>query len=203
MADPVEVVGMDELLDYVDELPDRMLSTAKTQYRLAAQRASNAVKDRITDGAGGTLTSRTGQLRRSIQYDVYGGTLDTLGASVFSAEAFASYAPVHELGATIRAKKAYARLPGGPYLHFPIGQNLTPKGAQRMSGAEVFARGAYVAKNKENKRFPYRVVLNEKLMFLLVKQVTIEPRLKMVKTVSDEIPTLLSALKDAAQEAID
>ncbi len=71
-----------------------------------------------------------------------------------------------------------------------------------MTGAEVFARGAYVAKNK-SKAFPYRVVLDGKAMFLLVKQVTIEPRLKMVKTVSDEIPTLLSALKDAAQEAIE
>lgn len=202
MTAPVETVGMGELISYVDKLPERMLSAAKTQYRLAAQRASNDVKKRIADGAGGTLTSRTGQLRRSIQYDVYGKTLDTLGASVFSAEEFASYAPVHEIGATIRAKKAYAKLPGGPYLHFPIGQNLTPKGVQRMTGAEVFARGAYVAKNK-SKAFPYRVVLDGKAMFLLVKQVTIEPRLKMVKTVSDEIPTLLSALKDAAQEAIE
>ncbi len=105
MTAPVEIVGMGELISYVDNLPERMLSTAKTQYRLAAQRASNDVKKRIADGAGGTLTSRTGQLRRSIQYDVYGKTLDTLGASVFSAEEFASYAPVHELGATIRAKK--------------------------------------------------------------------------------------------------
>ena len=202
MSVQVEVRGADELRQYLRDVPPALFEAARKAYADTAQTAANRVKERIRDGAGDSLRSRTGQLRRSINYSVDGSDIGSLRASVYSAKQFASYAPTHEFGATIRAKQAYAGLEGGPYLHFPVGANLTAAGVQRMTGAEVFARGAYVARNR-NAAFPYRVVLAGETMFLLTKQVTIPPRLKMRETVEDEIPTLLSELARVTGRAID
>lgn len=199
---PVTIIGADVVREYMRDIPNKLFEGARVAFSSTAQKASNEVKRNISDGAGDTLHSRTGQLRRSIRFKVYGGNIDTLGASVYSEKSIASYAPTHEQGKTIRAVKAYRRLPGGPYLHFPIGENLTPAGVQRMSGRDVFQRGAYVAKNR-NLAFPYRVVLDGEAMFLLTKQSVIPARLQMVSTVEGEIPTLLSNLRGVTQEAID
>lgn len=201
MADAVvRTVGTEEVQEYLAKLPERMFSEAKDAFTETATGAHAKVKERIGDGSGDTLHSRTGQLARSIQFKVYGDTLRTLGASVFSEKSVAPYAAVHEKGATIRAKDKYLGVPGGPYLNIPTQANKTAAGVQRLSARDVFAAGGFVVKG------PQRYVVMSRdgtPMFVLVNQVTIPARLQMVETVEGELPTLLSRLDAALQSAIE
>jgi hypothetical protein len=185
----VRLEGVEELLNDLERFEPTLAPRVRDEANATAAAVANDVKNRIRDGSGDTLHSRTGQLRRSIRYGSSGTRLRDVRAEVYSDASIASYAPVHELGATIRAKDAYRGLPGGPYLHFPVGQNLTPAGVQRMTGREVFAAGAHI-RPTASPAFPYRVVLDGETMFLLTKQVTIPPRLEMIETAEDAVPDL-------------
>lgn len=197
MADPVvQVVGAEEVQAYLKSLPFWVFEKAKVAYRETAQDAHKKVKQRIRNGADDTLHSRTGQLSRSMQYEVHGDSITTLGASVFSDASFAKYATTHEFGATIKAKDKYLRVPGGPYLNIPLPANKTPAGVMRLSARDVFAQGGFIAG---------RAVIHPERgpMFALVKQVTIPARLRMRETVTGEIPSLLTRLDAAMGEALD
>lgn len=199
----VQLVGMDEIRQYLSVLPGRAFDQAREAFDETAKSVHRKVSDRVRDGAGGTLHSRTGQLRRSLRYKVYGSTLKTLGAHVYSAREVASYAPVHELGATIRAKNAYRTLAGGPYLNIPSNFNKTAAGVQRLPAREVFMRGGYIVPLSGARKARYMVMLDGKPYFWLVKEVTIPPRLRMIATAEDEVPTLLSRLREGTQRTID
>jgi len=196
MTDPVvQVVGAEEVKAYLAKLPFWWFEEAKKAFRETASEAHKKVSARVRDGSGDTLHARTGQLRRSLNFEVHGDSIKTLGASVFSDASFAKYATVHEFGATIKAKDKYLRVPGGPYLNIPLAANKTPAGVMRFSARDIFNAGGYIAG---------RAVMNAEgvPMFALVKQVTIPARLQMVKTVTGEIPSLLTRLEAATGHAI-
>lgn len=197
----VKIVGAQEVHALLDTLGDRWFDAARTEFKDAAARVHRTVSNRVRDGSGDTLHSRTGQLRRSLQFRVYGDALRTLGSEVFSDSSFASYAAVHEFGATIRAKDKYVRVPGGPYLNIPLDVNKTPAGVQRQSAREVFRGGGYIVKSRTGR---YLVMSGDhRPMFVLVKQVTIPARLRLHQSAVDEIPTLLGNLARATQGAIE
>ena len=211
MAESVRLVGVDEVQDYLQQLPDAFYEDARTAISETVFRGQERVQDRIKDGAGDTLHSRTGSLRRSIRGEVHGETLRELYGTVYSAERVAPYAPVHEEGATIRAQNAYQGLPGGPYLNIPAADNLTPAGVQRETAREVFDSGAVIlpidAPSADYGVFKEGWLDNSNTvdllpMFWLVKQVEIPPRLKMVETLEDEVPTLLNRLDALVEESI-
>lgn len=191
----VEVKGLEELDLYIKGLPRGMLKEAKTEYSRAAFNVHKEVSDRIRFGP---LHSRTGNLLRSLTPEVHGSNLKNLGSSVSST---ASYAPIQERGGEINAKRAYRRVEGGPYLNIPTSANKTAAGVMKLSARDVFTAGGYIRPINARKA-KFGVFLNGRLMFALVKQVTIPPRLGMQQAADDEIPSLIKRLGVAMDEAI-
>jgi len=176
---------------YLYIMPESMFKDARKVFSTAVFKADKKIKDNATT----ELKVRTGALRRSIVSVVSGNDLDTLQASVGSASKVGGvelvYAPIHEYGGTIKAKKAYKKVPGGPYLNIPMSANKTPAGVTRLQAREVFNQGGRVIKTKNGK---YGVLLNGQMMFILKKQVVIPARLGMIKAAENEVPTILSSL---------
>ena len=188
----VTTVNLKEVQDYLKGMPERTFADAKPLFQKAVIDAANTVK-KFTK-----LKTRTGALKRSIQQSVTGTSLSNLKASVFSAQGTGAkevkYAPIQEYGGTVTAKNAYKGVPGGPYLNIPIADNLTPAGVMRMSAREVFLSGeGSIRKARSGK---WLVFKGDKLMFVLLKSVTLKPRLGMVDAAEAEIPTLLAGLAE-------
>lgn len=182
----VTLKNLDEVNEYLKNLPEKSFNQAKEVFQDAVLDAANKVKDNATS----ILKVRSGALRRSIQQSVTGSSLKNLKASVYSDAGGGQnpvvYAPVHELGATITAKKAYARMPGGPFLNIPTANNQHPTGVMKFTAKDVFRMGGHIRGRS--------VWLGNQMMFALKKSVTIQPRLGMIKACEDEIPTILSGL---------
>lgn len=181
-----------EVEQYLKRIPEDSFKKAKKVFATSVLAADREVKDNATN----KLHVRTGALRRSIRNSVTGMNLNELRASIFSGSTGVSkpivYAPIHEFGGTITAKKAYSKVPGGPYLNIPIADNLTSAGVQRMTPKMVFDQGGYLFKSGTGKWF---VAMEDKLMFVLVKRVTIKPRLGMRAAAEKQIPILLTELQ--------
>ncbi|MEA1079526.1 hypothetical protein [Marinobacter qingdaonensis] len=173
------------------------------RVRNAGPNAAQATKDAIRSSLlsvqrkmsqrtkNGPLYSRTGELSRSFNTRTYGtDKIESVGGRVFTNSV---YAPIHEYGGTIRAKRAYASLPGGPFLNIPSDQNKTAAGVMRLSPREAFNAGAFIVPIN-SARSKFMVLLNNKPLFWLVKSVTIKPRLEFVSTAEAEVPTLLSTI---------
>ena len=193
-----QVIGVDEVKNLLDELPEALFTNTRKEISRSLFNIQSGITKPMKSGVYG-LQSRTGNLARSIQTKLEGKTLETLQGSVFTNSL---YAPIHELGGTVTAKKAYTKLRGGPFLNIPAAANKTPVGITRLTAGSVFAQGGYIIPIKAPKA-KYAVMLNGKPMFWLVKQVTISPTLRMEKTAEDEIPTLLSNLNKLLFEGLD
>jgi len=204
MADELltmQVKNLDEVNDYLKKLPEDSFDDAKLIFRKAVLAADKKVKLRFSSLV---IKSRTGNLMRSLRTSVTGTTLKTLRASFYSAANVAGievkYAAMQELGSEamlggpIRAKNAYKNMPGGPFLNIPGKANLTPAGVMRKTAKQVFAEGGHIiGRTVHNKDYT-------ELMFFLVKEVTIPARLGMVDAANDQIPTILSGLRDLIGE---
>ena len=207
MADELltmQVKNLDEVNDYLKKLPEDSFDDAKLIFRKAVLAADKKVKLRFSSLV---IKSRTGNLMRSLRTSVTGTTLKTLRASFYSAANVAGievkYAAMQELGSEamlggpIRAKNAYKNMPGGPYLNIPVFSNLTPAGVMRKSAKMLFDEGAHIHKSKAGN---WGVFLGSKMMMVLKKEVTIPARLGMVDAANDQIPTILSGLRDLIGE---
>lgn len=193
----VQVENKDEIQKYLRDLPENSFKAARKVFAQAVLAADKETKQNATE----VLNVRTGALRRSISNEVVGFDLDNLRASIFSGatgeSAAVVYAPIHEYGGTIRAKKAFSRVPGGPYLSIPIADNLTGAGVMRMTPTMVFNQGGNLVKSR---RGNWVVLLGDKLMFVLKKQVTIKPRLGMNKAAENQVTFLMTSLAELIGE---
>lgn len=142
---------------------------------------------------GSNLNTRTGYLRRSVKFKVSGHSLTTLNASIFSDSI---YAPIHEYGGVIKAKRAFMKLAGAPYLSIPLDSNKTPSGVTKQKPKAVFDGGGYIIRSKTGK---YLIMSGGgKPMYVLVKKVTIPPRLGIVT----EINRALRSIQDIYAEEL-
>lgn len=184
----VEMKNADEVKTFLSRMPRKMFDETKEVF----QKNAFDIEGEIKSNATTKLKVRTGNLRRSFGSEVTGNKLANLGLSIYAAGRVGGdtvvYAPVHEFGATIKAKNAYRNVPGGPYLNIPAPANKTPAGVQRMSARMVFNQGGYIAGKV--------VYQNGRPMFYLVKSVTIPARLGMFEAVESGIPTILSDLQN-------
>lgn len=187
----VDIKNLGEVKQYLDRLPERAFDDAKKIFAEAVFNADKTIKKNATE----KLKVRTGALRRSIVSSVSGSNLGTLQATVGSSSKVGGvelvYAPLHEFGGTVRAKNAYKRVPGGPYLNIPLSANKTAAGVTRLQAREVFNQGGSIVKTKSG---GYGVLLNGQMMFTLKKQVVIPARLGMIEASEDEVPTILNRL---------
>lgn len=195
MVDPIikiDVVGLEKVQEYLTDFPEETYQDARDAINDAMFRA----KATTQQNARSILKVRSGALRRSIQFTTKGKTLSTLQGSFYAAHksgaATVAYAPIHEYGGTIKAKNAYKKVRGGPYLNIPAKANKTPAGVIRNSARQVFQNGGFIRGRT--------IVLKGKVMFYLVKQVRIRPRLGMNKAAEAEIPTLLGDLQNLIGE---
>lgn len=192
MAANVSLVGLDELRNYLRTLPEDSYELVKEQIGVSRLQVHKVVSGNFitTGGTGGDkLHSRTGALRRSLKTSLSGTKLADVKGSVFTDSV---YAPIQEKGGVVTAKRAYANVPGGPYLNIPLSDNLTAAGVMRKSARDVFNEGGNIFQSKNGKWF---VSLNGQLMFVLKKSVTIPARLGMEQAAEDEIPTLLGNIQ--------
>lgn len=192
MSVDIEIRGLQEVLDSLENLPEELFEETREIFKERTFAAHRKVTSNLV---GGPMYSRTGLLRKSIRTQVSGNSLDNLRAGVYSAGKVRGqdvvYAPIHEFGGTVRAKRAYKGVPGGPYLNIPTRHNKTPAGVTRMSARDVFNAGGYIARMRSG---VYGVFVDNKLMYTLHKEVRIKARLGMRDAVEGEIPTLLSQI---------
>lgn len=182
----VRIVGLEEVQALFRAMPETLFKGAKKEYQRAALNVHKAVSDRIRNGT--PLHSRTGNLRRQLNFGVSGTTLETLSSAVWNTMI---YAPIQETGGTIKAKKAYLRVPGGPYLNIPLAPNKTAAGVTRRQAREVFAAGGHLVRARSGK---WLVMLDGEPQFVLVKEVDIPARLGLFDAADDEVPHLLQRL---------
>ena len=189
----IEIRGLEEVRQLIADLPENLFDQTKEIFKVKTFAAHREVTGNLV---AGPLYSRTGLLRKSLSTEVSGSTLQNLRAGIYAGRYLGGqeivYAPIHEFGGTIRAKRAYMGLPGGPYLNIPTRKNKTPAGVTRLSAKEVFNQGGYIVKMKSG---VFGVFLSGELMYTLHKEVKIPARLGMRKAVDDEIPTLVSQLR--------
>jgi len=178
---------------YLSAMPESITAAAKR----AIARATANTHTKVTTGH--SLHRRTGELMRSIHMNVKGNSLSTISGSVHSKGV--RYAAIQETGGTITAKRAYRGVPGGPYLNIPLSGNQTGAGVMRQTARQVFQNGGNIVRSA---RGNYIVLSNIGTpMFVLKKQVTIPARLGMVAAADDEVPLLMSRLRDLMQGAIE
>lgn len=189
MSETIRIVGLNEALRFINELP---ANTAESAKKIFADTAMSVQKQMTQRSMNGPLHSRTGELGRSWRFSTFGTTLGDIGSSTYTTS---PYALIHETGGTIRAKRAYRNLPGGPYLNIPSETNKTPAGVMRRSARDVFTAGGYIVPVKNAGKARFAVIEGGKAMFWLVKEVKLPARLGFQETAQKEIPTLLSRLK--------
>ncbi len=201
MALSVEINGAAEVGNWLALLPAHTAKDAKKVFAKAVLDAQSEVKGNIHD--------RSGNLARSIRASVTGKDIDSLRASLYSANdvggAEVVYAPVHEFGAmgddAIKPKNnKYAWVPGGPYLNMPARDNLTSAKVTRMSATQVFASGEGSVKLISGHGNGWGVYMGDVLMFRLIKSAEIKPTLGMRKAMDDRVPNVLDGIKDLIGE---
>ena len=193
----VEIVNLKAVGDYLNDMPEETFKDAKEVFQKAVVDADAQVKSNF----GSSIQSRSGSLRRSLGMQVSGTSIASLSASIFGAASVGGsalkYTLAQEFGAQgpnrIVAKRAYRKVPGGPYLNIPLAANKTAAGVMRMNARQVFSQGGYIAQSKSKN---WIVFLKGEPMFVLKKSVELKPRLGMVKAAEDQVPTILSKLQD-------
>ena len=195
----IRIEGDEELQRFLENMPQELFESAKDAVRTRTLSLQSRLVRKF--GQGGPLNRRTGSAARSIKTSVKGSSLDNLSGVVYGDATLAPYLGVHETGKTIRAKKAYRRLPGGPYLNIPIGENLTPAGVMRQNAREVFQSGGRIVGTRSS---GYVVIdaIGEP-MFVLKKSVVIPARLGAAELARDEFRLLSEDLNRIIDEATD
>jgi len=201
MAEPrLEVVGVEEVQSLLKKLPGSVFEDVKAVFKDAVFNTYNKVRAQLD---GSPLKSRTGEMRRSFKTQLTGTSLENIKASVFSgagpAGSILVYVPVHEFGATganaIVAKRAYKKVPGGPYLNIPLSANLTEKaGVMRKSAGEVFSEGGFIFQSRSKKWFV--AAKDGTPMFILKKKVEIKARLGFYDIADKELAVVQKRLAD-------
>jgi len=188
MTVEAKAVNLKEVSDYIKQFPASTFTVYKKEMTRTLLEADTKIKTQTE------LKRRSGALMRSITTESQGTSFNDYFASIYTDM---EYAPIQEDGGVIKAKKAYRKVPGGPYLNIPTQVNKTAAGVMRMTPKEVFSRGGRVVQCRPGK---WGVILNGKMMFTLHKQVTIPARLHMVESVEDTVPTLLARLQSKLGE---
>lgn len=185
------------------QFPQELFTIVKTEIGKTLIVVQKKVSDEFV--AAGGLQSRTGKLKRSLQTNVEtsgGGVLGEIKGKLTGGGGNDQviYALLQEKGGTVTAKTKYLGVPGGPYLNIPTSANKTAAGVMRQNAGMVFGAGGYIVRSQAGK---YLVMSSQNIpMFVLVKQVVIPPRLKMVFHSESEVDNLVTAINTEMVNAI-
>lgn len=173
-----------QTLDALKKIPGEVFQDAKKVFQKGVFDAQDTMKKRLDS----VLNVRTGQLRRSMRTYVKGNDIDNLEAGIYFTS---KYAPIQEFGGTIKGKKAYKRVPGGPYLNIPTKFNQTASGVMRNTALAVFGQGGKIVKVYGK----YKVFLKGRPMFTLVKSVDIPARMGFLETAQKQYKEMIKELE--------
>lgn len=201
MAKPsIEIEGLDEVRKLLADMPEAIFVETKKSLAKTVLTIQRNIILGFNGDASVSLQTRTGNLQKSVKTENTGTDLDSLKSSVFTKSI---YAPIHEEGGTIKAKRAFRGLEGGPYLAIPSDANKTKAGVTRFSPTDAFNLGASIRKirNPNKARF---FILDESLgpLFWLVPSVIIKARLGMQKATDKQIPFLIEDLNKVLLEGL-
>jgi len=150
MTVSILVFGAGEVQELLSRIPDSSFRAAKRAF---TKNLAEAHESLVTSISGLRLNARSGTLKRSMKFEVSGGNLSSLKASLYSASGVRgkelNYALIQELGGGIKAKNAYKWVPGGPYLNIPMGSNffgggiLTNAGVPRYTPSQAWNLPVY------------------------------------------------------------
>lgn len=198
IRDNPEVIGLDEVKKLLKEIPEALFVEAKTSIAKTMLTIQGNVIKNFNGDPSNSLQTRTGNLQRSIKTTTRGDDIASLRASIYTNSI---YAPIHEEGGTIKAKRAFRGLEGGPYLAIPSDANKTKAGVTRFSPRDAFALGASIRKlrNPKSARF---MIVDESLgpLFWLVSSVIIKARLGLQDETDKQIPDLIRELENSLLE---
>ncbi len=190
----VEIKGLEEVQQLLKDMPETLFVNTKKTLAETVLSIQSKVILKFNGDPINSLQTRTGNLQRSIKTENTGTDLSTLRSSVYTKSI---YAPIHEEGGTIKAKKAFMNLPGGPYLAIPSDANKTRAGVTRFSPRDAFTLDATIRKIRNPKRASFMIVDDDLgPLFWLVPEVIIKARLGMQDTTDDQIPLLVDDLND-------
>lgn len=194
----VRLEGDEEVRALLKKIPDALFMDAKTSMARTLLSIQTDVTRRFNGDPSSTLQTRTGNLQRSFRVVSRGTSLDNLQSAIFTDS---PYAPIHEEGGTIKARRAFRNLEGGPYLAIPSDLNRTQAGVTRFSPRDAFTIGAEIRRIRSPRRADY-MILDEDLgpLFWLVKEVDIKARLGFGKIADDKIPFLIQQLDNILLE---
>lgn len=147
-------------------------------------------KERLSGAGDKSLARRTGTLARSFAKTVAGSELNELNLMIFTD---VKYAPIHQFGGTIRPKK-------GKYLAIPLGAAKTRAGVARWTSPRDVPDLKYGGRSAAG-NILLRTV-DGTPMFVLVRQVTIKPRLGMFETWDKEFPGYVEVLNTKVGEVL-
>lgn len=183
MTEPkVNIVNLKSVSDFIKKVPDYSFDALKEELAISLLEADKNIK------ANAELERRSGNLMKSMTSEIEGTSIASLKASEYTD---CIYAGIHETGGTVTAKNAYRGVPGGPYLNIPGKANLTAAGVMRQTPKMVFDNGGFIM-GKTVMRGGNDEARKYDVMFYLKKSITVPPRLNMVKSVEDGVPTLLA-----------
>lgn len=198
MADPIKVTGIEEVQELLRDIPEALFIDTKKSLAKTVL----SIQSKVVLGFNGdpslSLQTRTGNLQRSIKTENRGDDLASLRSSVFTRSI---YAPIHEVGGTIKAKNAFRSLPGGPFLAVPSDNNKTAAGVTRFSPRDSFMIGASIRKLRNPRKAQY-MIIDQDLgpLFWLVPEVIIKARLGMQDETDKAIPDLVKELDNILLE---
>jgi hypothetical protein len=173
-----------QTLKILEDMPEELFQDARKVFERGVSETQEEVKDNLNS----KLTVRSGQLRRSLKTFVRGNSINTLRAGLYFTS---DYAPIQEFGGTVKAKNAYKRLPGGPYLNIPTKFNQHPSGVQKKTAKSVFGQGGFIRKTGRG----YTVFLQDRPMFSLVKSVDIPARMGFLETAQKQYKEIIKELE--------
>lgn len=190
----VKIEGLEEVQRLLREVPETLFTNVKTSLAKTTLQIQTNIIRRFNGDANNVLQTRTGNLQRSIKTENRGTEIGNLKSSVFTNSI---YAPIHEEGGTIKAKRAFRGLDGGPYLAIPSDINKTKAGVTRFSPTDAFNLGGTIRKLRSPVKARF-MIIDDSLgpLFWLVPSVIIKARLGMQDEAIKQIPFLLDDLQD-------
>jgi phage gpG-like protein len=174
-----EMRGGKELAERFARFPQRGFALFRSAIQNSTIEFERAMQAKLRAG-GEALSVREGALRRSLARSMEGTTLGGLKATVRIGGASAPYAGIQEQGGVIQSRQKA--------LTIPVGPSLTPGGRRSSlfaNGLKGIPRVYFVHKGERTFAFQRTgkgKTSKSRLVAVLVKQVTLLPRLRFFAT---------------------
>jgi len=175
----------------ITEFPAKLFGEMGRAFRqVGGEFIVKLTRERLSGAGIKSLARRTGALVGSFGRVVFGENIDSLTLSIYSDS---KYAPIHEFGGTIVPRNT-------KYLAIPLGPAKTAAGVSRYKSPRDVPGLKFGGLSRAGN--PLLRTVDGVPMYVLVKSVTIPPRLSMFTTWEQEANNIAVVLNTAIGEII-